>query len=32
MSSAEAAYAVLQPTEGTERGHGDWFEVTQKKP
>ena len=29
MSSAEAAYAVLKPTEGDERGHGDWFEITQ---
>ena len=32
MSSAGAEYAVLKPTEGTERGRGDWFEVTQEKP
>ena len=31
MSSADAAYAVLKPTEGTERGRGDWFEVTQEQ-
>ena len=31
MSSAEAAYAVLKPGEGTERGHGDWFEITQQQ-
>ena len=31
MSSAEAAYAVMKPTEGSERGHGDWFEVTQEQ-
>ncbi|MYI14582.1 MAG: MaoC family dehydratase, partial [Acidimicrobiaceae bacterium] len=29
MSSAETAYAVVKPTEGSERGHGDWFEITQ---
>ena len=31
MSNAEAAYAVLKPTEGDERGHGDWFEITQEQ-
>ncbi len=31
MSSAEAAYAVLKAREGTEQGHGDWFEVTQEQ-
>ena len=31
MSSAEAAYAVMKSTEGSERGHGDWFEVTQEQ-
>ena len=31
MSSAEGAYAVLKPTEGSERGHGDWFEITQEQ-
>ena len=31
MSSAEAAYAVLKAQEGSERGHGDWFEVTQEQ-
>lgn len=31
MSSAEAAYAVLKASEGTERGYSDWFEVTQSQ-
>ncbi len=31
MSSAEAAFAVLKAQEGTERGHGDWFEITQEQ-
>ena len=31
MSSAEAAYAVMKPTEGAEQGHGDWFEITQEQ-
>ncbi len=31
MSNAEAAYAVLKATEGSERGHGDWFEITQEQ-
>ena len=31
MSSAEAAYPVLKAREGTERGHGDWFEITQEQ-
>ena len=31
MSSAEAAYAVLKAGEGAERGHSDWFEVTQEQ-
>ncbi len=31
MSNAEAAYTVLKATEGSERGHGDWFEITQEQ-
>ena len=31
MSSAEAAYAVMKEQEGTERGHSDWFEITQEQ-
>ena len=31
MSNAEAAYAVLKATEGSERGRGDWFEITQEQ-
>ena len=31
MSSAEAAYPVLKAREGTEQGHGDWFEITQEQ-
>ena len=31
MSNAEAAYAVMKPAEGSERGHGDWFEMTQEQ-
>ena len=31
MSSAEAAYAVMKEAEGTERGHSDWFEITQEQ-
>ena len=31
MSSAEAAYRVMKPTEGAEQGHGDWFEITQEQ-
>lgn len=31
MSSAEAAYEVLKAGEGAERGHGDWFAVTQEQ-
>ena len=31
MSSAEAAYAALKAREGTEQGHGEWFEITQEQ-
>ena len=31
MSSAEAAYAVMKEEEGSERGHSDWFEITQEQ-
>ena len=31
MSNAEAAHAVMKPTEGAEQGHGDWFEMTQEQ-
>ena len=31
MSNAEAAHAVMKPTEGAEQGHGDWFEITQEQ-
>jgi acyl dehydratase len=29
-SNAEAAYERLKATEGTDEGHGEWFEVTQE--
>ncbi|MCY4068906.1 MAG: MaoC family dehydratase [Acidimicrobiaceae bacterium] len=31
MSKAAAAYEVLKPSEGSERGHGDWFRITQEQ-
>lgn len=29
MSNAAAAYEVMKASEGTDEGHGDWFEITQ---
>ncbi len=31
MSHAAAAYEILKPSEGSERGHGDWFQITQEQ-
>ncbi len=31
MSNAHAAFEVLKAQEGTELGHGDWFQITQQQ-
>jgi len=31
MSNASAAFEILKATEGTDEGHGDWFEITQEQ-